>query len=65
MDYVQQADYNKYYDTVGRGDGRMQAQYAEFALQSVRAAAREGRAFLALFPYADVQAARDALQPPP
>jgi hypothetical protein len=61
VDLVQQADYNKYYDTIGIKDGKAMAQYLEFSLQSVRAASREGRNFLALFSVPDVQAARELL----
>jgi hypothetical protein len=62
VDLVQQADYDKYFDTLGgAADGRRMAQYLEFSAKAARAASREGRAFLAMFPPADVRAARDAL----
>ena len=66
VDLVQSADFNKYFDAIGGGtrDGRAQAQYVDFSTKSVKAAAREGRAFLALFPASDVRAARDALSLP-
>ena len=63
MDLVQQADYNKYFDVVGARSGAAMGQYVDFSLKSVRAAAREGRSFLALFEFSDVQAARDQLPP--
>lgn len=61
VDLVQQADYNKYYDTIGAKDGKAMAQYLDFSLKSVYAASREGRKFMALFPASDVQAARESL----
>jgi hypothetical protein len=65
VDYVQQADYNKYYASIGEAkDGRTRADFQTFSLKSVQAASREGRAYLALFPPSDVAAAKDALQLP-
>jgi hypothetical protein len=65
VDFVQQADYNKYFASIGGAkDGRTQAQFQSFSLKSVQAAAREGRAFLALFPSPDVAAANEALRLP-
>jgi hypothetical protein len=60
---VASADYNAYYDSKGPKDGKLMAQYSDFSLRSVRAAARDARAFLALFPSRDVQAARTLLAP--
>jgi hypothetical protein len=65
VDFVQQADYNKYYAAMGEvKDGRSQAEFQNFSLKSVQAASREGRAYLALFSPSDVAAAKEALQLP-
>lgn len=61
VDLVQQADYNKYFDTVGPQDGKQMAAYSEFSLKSIRAAANEGRNILKMFPYDAVNDARDVL----
>jgi hypothetical protein len=61
VDLVQQADYNKYYDTVGPQSGAQMARYSEFSLKSIRAAAAEGRSILSMFPYDAINNARDVL----
>lgn len=61
MDYVQQIDYNKYYDTVGVKDGRLMAQYQEFSLKSIKAAIRTGNEILAMFPGDVVADAKETL----
>lgn len=61
VDLVQQADYNKYFDSVGPKSGTQLAVYAEFSLKSIRAAAAEGRNILNMFPYDAINDARDAL----
>ena len=58
---VQQADYNKYFDTVGPQSGKQLATYADFSLKSIRAAAAEGRNLLSMFPYDAVNDARDVV----
>lgn len=61
VDYVQQIDYNKYYDTVGVKDGRLMAQYQEFSLKSIKAAIRTGNEILAMFPGDVVADAKETL----
>lgn len=62
MDYVQQIDYNKYYDTVGVKDGRLMAQYQDFSLKSIKSAIRTGNEILAMFPGDVVADAKEALR---
>lgn len=62
VDLVRSADSQQYYDSKGPKDGKLMAQYQEFSLKSVRAAAREARAFVKMFNYKDVNEARAFLQ---
>ena len=61
VDLVQQADYNKYFDSVGPQSGTQLATYADFSLKSIRAASAEGRNLLKMFPHDSVNDARDVL----
>lgn len=65
MDYVQQSDYNKYFDNLSKRsiDGRQAAQYQEFSLKSIQAAVKTANKFLSFFPQADVRQARAQLPP--
>ena len=62
MDLVQSADSQQYFDNKGPKDGKLLAKYQEFSLQSVRAAAREARAFVKMFNYKVVNEAKAMLE---
>eukprot|EP00892_Ulva_mutabilis_P012623 jgi/Ulvmu1/9733/UM055_0073.1 len=63
VDYIQQIDYNKYYDTVGVKDGKLMAQYQDFSLKSIQSAIRTGNQILSMFPGDVVADARETLVP--
>mmetsp|Transcript_12340 Transcript_12340/g.40550 ORF Transcript_12340/g.40550 Transcript_12340/m.40550 type:complete len:331 (-) Transcript_12340:1109-2101(-) len=61
LEYVQQADYKKYFDQKSTPTGTQQAEFAAFSLRSIKAAEGKLAAFLKLMPADDVQAARSQL----
>jgi len=61
VDYVQQIDYNKYYDVVGVKDGKLMAQYQDFSLKSIQSAIRTGKQILDMFPGDVVADARESV----
>jgi len=66
LEYLQQVDYNKYFESV-RGtelSGSDRARFVEFSLESLKAAEKKLSQFLALMPGEDLEAARTQVSSP-
>jgi len=61
LEYVDQTDYNAYFDNVGQPSGAQNAEFAAFCLKAVSAAERDLDAFIALMPAEDLEAARSQI----
>ncbi|KAH7297528.1 hypothetical protein KP509_25G000400 [Ceratopteris richardii] len=61
FDYLNQADYNKYFDALGKPSAAQRLEFLKFSLQAVQAARENIDQFLAIMPEDSLRAARSNL----
>ncbi|GLJ04750.1 hypothetical protein SUGI_0002590 [Cryptomeria japonica] len=61
FDYLNQADYNKYFDYMGQPPVSQQLDFLKFSLKSIQAAREQIDKFLSLIPQEELQAAKSQI----